>query len=266
MNPNNNLTPEGQRLLEDVAQRHGVNFDAVMTLVDALNRGGGSQAQFSHPALGGMGQWQLGGMIMVGDMFNNNLKYRVDSLCTELSNILRNQPIYRPIPQQQNNPGVSLFVPGSQSSGSWWPAEFGNPSSSGAQNDLRYAFFPGTQRLVIQKGGNTRVFNTLNHYISGVSQQQGNDQTLSFTSQFGLVRILDLPEIVQRNEWLTNFAQVPQQQPQQQSPSQPSNNRSGSSNFHENAQLIERLAELHQKGLLTNEEFATKKAEILNRI
>jgi hypothetical protein len=29
---------------------------------------------------------------------------------------------------------------------------------------------------------------------------------------------------------------------------------------------LERLAELHRKGILTDEEFTTKKAELLNRI
>jgi hypothetical protein len=46
-------------------------------------------AQFSHPELGGMGQWSMGGMIMVGDMFNNGLKARVDALCNDLSALLR---------------------------------------------------------------------------------------------------------------------------------------------------------------------------------
>ncbi len=36
-----------------------------------------------------MGQWSQGGMIMIGDMFNNALKYRVDALCSELSSLLQ---------------------------------------------------------------------------------------------------------------------------------------------------------------------------------
>ena len=70
------LTPEGRRLVEDVAQRHGVSADAVLTLLQAVAAGHGTSAQFSHPELGGMGQWSQGGMIMVGDMFNNALKYQ----------------------------------------------------------------------------------------------------------------------------------------------------------------------------------------------
>jgi hypothetical protein len=51
-----NFTPEGARRLEDVATRHGVSLDAVSVLLDALGQSNGSQAQFNHPDLGGMGQ------------------------------------------------------------------------------------------------------------------------------------------------------------------------------------------------------------------
>jgi len=62
-------------------------------LLGALEQGNGRQAQFNHPDLGGMGQWSQGGMIMVGDMFNQGLKYRVDALCNELAGLLRSQPL-----------------------------------------------------------------------------------------------------------------------------------------------------------------------------
>jgi hypothetical protein len=88
-----NLTPEGARRLEDVARRHGVSLEAAAALLGALAQGNGSQAQFNHPDLGGMGQWSQGGMIMVGDMFNHGLKHRVDALCSELASMLRDQPM-----------------------------------------------------------------------------------------------------------------------------------------------------------------------------
>ena len=88
------LTSEGRRVVDELAQRHGVSSDAVLTLLRAVAAGNGTRAQFSHPELGGMGQWSQGGMIMVGDMFNNALKHRVDVLCSELSALVRNQPLY----------------------------------------------------------------------------------------------------------------------------------------------------------------------------
>ena len=81
-----------QRTIEEIAERHRVSPDAVLTLLAALQAGGGRQVQFSHPELGGLGQWSQGGMIMVGDMFNNGLKATVDGLCNELSRLLENNP------------------------------------------------------------------------------------------------------------------------------------------------------------------------------
>ena len=60
------LTPEGQQIVTDAAQRHRVSADAVLTLLRALVVGHGTMAQFNHPELGGMGQWTQGGMTMVG--------------------------------------------------------------------------------------------------------------------------------------------------------------------------------------------------------
>ena len=68
---------------------------------------------------------------------------------------------------------------------SWRPVGLGKPSSVGAQNDLRYAVFP--RRLVIKDGEHIEIYDTGNHRISGVAQAQSADQTLTFTSQDGLV-------------------------------------------------------------------------------
>ncbi len=54
------LTHEGQQLIKDVAQRHGVSVGAAETMLRALVAGQGTMAQFSHPELGGMGQWSEG--------------------------------------------------------------------------------------------------------------------------------------------------------------------------------------------------------------
>lgn len=285
------LTPEGQRILADVASRNGVSFDAVVTLLRALVAGNGSQAQFSHPDLGGMGQWSQGGMIMVADMFNQGLKYRVDTLCNELANLLRGQPLFRPSggafqSQSQGSGGVSLFVPGSGSSfGHWWPAQLGDPASTGAQNDLRYACFPSSRRLAIQQGGRVSVYDTGEHLITGFSQQQSGDQSLTFTSQFGLVRVADLP-LVNPNETRPQEAPAtvfvtPEPSPAATAPAPPSvtpppvsvvatptsmAQSTSSAGTIDIISTIERLAELLQKGVLTEEEFAAKKSELLSRL
>ncbi len=281
------LTPEGLRIVEGLAQAHSVSTDAVMVLLHALAAGGGAQAQFNHPDLGGMGQWSQGGMIMIGDMFNQGLKYKVSSLCDELAGLLRNQPLFRPAPSQSQmqsqsggfggqggglggGQGVSLFVPGSGSN-QWWPAELGVPSSTGAQNDMAYACFPATRRLAIRQGGQTRVYDTGDHQIGGFSQAQSGDQSLTFTSQFGLVRVADLPLVSPSGDKApapsaTPSAQAPAPQPTPCAPPAATVTPKGSTSSDDIFAMIERLADLRQKNILSEEEFATKKAELLARL
>src|SRR3979490_773486 len=76
------LNEEG--FISRVSIRHSVSPDAVRTILRALRSGGGTMAQFSHPDFGGMSQWSPG-MTMVGDMFNNGLKSKLDVVCTELA-------------------------------------------------------------------------------------------------------------------------------------------------------------------------------------
>src|SRR5215831_4135859 len=87
------LTSEGQQQVTALAQRYGVSTEAVWTLLQALVHGHGTMAQFDHPELGGRGQWMPGGMVMVGDMFNQGLKATVDGLCVELAAFLAAAPL-----------------------------------------------------------------------------------------------------------------------------------------------------------------------------
>ncbi|SDB73793.1 hypothetical protein [Belnapia rosea] len=77
----------------------------------------------------------------------------------------------------------------------WWPKKLGSPASSGGQNDMHYAFFPDHHRLAIQKNGHVTLYDSVNHQISGVSQQQGSNQTLTFQSQEGEVRVSELTKV-----------------------------------------------------------------------
>ncbi len=273
------LTPEGLRIVEGLAQAHSVSTEAVMVLLRALAAGGGTQAQFNHPDLGGMGQWSQGGMIMIGDMFNQGLKYKVSSLCDELAGLLRNQPLFRPAPSQSQmqsqgfgGQGVSLFVSGAGSN-QWWPAELGFPSSTGAQNDMAYACFPATRRLAIRQGGQTRVYDTGDHQIGGFSQAQSGDQSLTFTSQFGLVRVADLPLVSPTGDNPPAATAQPVQQqtaavpePTPYAPPAATTAPKSSTSPDDIFAMIERLADLRQKNILSEEEFATKKAELLARL
>jgi hypothetical protein len=278
------LTPEGLRAVEEIASRHGVSVEAATVLLGAVAQGNGTQAQFNHPELGGMGQWSRGGMIMIGDMFNNGLKYRVDALCNDLSGLLARQAPFTPPPRSQSqdqSESVSLFVPGSASS-PWWPSELGVPNSTGAQNDLRYALFAGAHRLAIRRDGVVQFYDTGDHLISGFSQQQGGDQSLTFSSQYGVVRVADLTEVIaavpQETKAAASLPPIPPapqhdaaeplQAPEpgavapSPAPAPPIAVASSEQIF----TMLERLAELRKQGILTENEFATKKAELLARL
>jgi hypothetical protein len=67
-----------------MAKKHAVSPAAVEVVLSALRSGGGRMAQFSHADFGGMSQWSPG-MSMVGDMFNTQLKAKLDELCSDIA-------------------------------------------------------------------------------------------------------------------------------------------------------------------------------------
>lgn len=278
------LSPQGQQTLNDIAQRHGFSFDATLSMLESVINGNGSMAQFSHPEFAGSGQWMRGGMTMVSDMFNNHLKGRVDNLCSELANLIASQPdllrsgsfqsqsqggsAYNQVQahhsggsQSPSNNGFgdnSLFVaPAPGTSGDWWPADLRWPNSTGAQNNVRYACFAQARRLAIEVHGSVTVYDTLDHQIGGFSQQQSVGGTLSFSSQYGLIDVASLPVVSRDGMAVTSPA------PFQHSVSHAPAPDAGST---DTFAAIERLAGLHAKGMLTDAEYSTKKAELLARL
>lgn len=299
------LTEDGRKALAEIASRRGVSPEAVEHVAMALMAGQGTQAQFNHPDLGGMGQWSLGGMTMVGDMFNNSLKAQVDAICSDVAQLMRQSDLVHAPSQtssqsQSQGDTVSLFV-GAGSGGNWWPAGLGHAASTGAQNQMRYAWFPDTARLAIDAGdGRVRVYDTADHRIGGFSQQQSGDQSLSFTSQYGLVKLADLREVdleqpgdagtrsvneksapAMSDALIKALTGSPAAEP---SPAEVDPAPSGSEQMQPDPHRadtppasaagdesdifakIERLAALHAKGILSDQEYQTKKAELLARI
>ncbi len=256
------LTKEGQQHIADIAQRYNVSSEAVQGLLQAVVQGNGRMAQFNIPELGGNGQWMQGGMTMVGDMFNGSLKTTVSNLCQELSNLMgSSHHIFEK--GEQHTAEKSNF------SSHWWPAELGSPSSSGAQNNIRYAFFPPPVcRLAIEKDHQLSVYDTLDYHISGVSQQQGSGSSLSFSSQRGYVDISKLPLVTgerakesghEKKETAKDTSEMPikEEKPTSHNP------KVASADIFSK---IEHLSELYEKGILTHAEFSTKKAELLERL
>lgn len=277
------LTPEGQQLIRSLAQRYNFSFDAVCSLLQSVINGNGSMAQFNHPEFGGSGQWMKGGMIMIGDMFNNNLKYSVGNLCQELANLVANQPnllqsgsfqSQNQGNQQQNHfsPGqpqtdalnsgaASLFVPPpAGSSGNWWPQGLQFPTSTGSQNNTRYAYFANIRRLAIEAFGHVTLYDTLDHQIGGFAQQQAGGSSITFTSQYGVVDVNNLPVIS-----IDNAPVPPASTPFAYNEPNPVSTRPLTQEA-DIFEAIEKLADLKAKGILTEHEYNAKKAELLARL
>jgi hypothetical protein len=249
------LTPEGENLVNNLSYKYNLSKDTITYMISTVNNGGGTMAQFNSPELGGSGQWMRGGMTMVGDMFNHGLKMTVDNLCSEISNALANIQIFPIVPQ------------GTKGSNQWWPSDLGTPFSSGSQNNIRYAVFP--HRLAVELNGEVSVYDTLDNNISGVSQQQGGNTSLTFSSQYGTIAVSTLPIISGKDKiphaQANNFAK-PVAQNDFVPPEQPATSNIQTESSNEIIELIKKLANLHEAGVLSENEFNTKKADLLNRL
>jgi hypothetical protein len=242
--------------------------------------GNGSMAQFNHPEFAGSGQWMRGGMLMLGDMFNHSLKGRVDSLCQEISGILANQPglLQSGSFQSQSQSGSgqqnqatggpmgqsSLFVPDPEDH--WWPEDLGKPNATGNQNNVRYAYFSNPHRLAVKTGGEVWVYDTLDHQIGGFSQQQGMGGSIGFSSQYGTVNLGSLPVVTRNGQPVhtqSAAASAASAAPPAANGASPSPSLSPPNEIFA---AIERLAELRDKNILSEDEFSSKKAELLKRL
>ena len=262
------LSGTGRQIVDELSGRYGFSSDAASVLLRALAAGGGSQAQFNHPELGGMGQWSAGGMIMVGDMFNHGLKQRIDSFLSDLAPALTAGGFFEAAAEggrRDGREGQSLFAPGGGFGATGWPSELGHAATSGAQNDLHYAYFPDSHRLAIRKGGHITLYDTADHAIGGVSQQQSGDQSLTFSSQHGTVRLADLKRV--SGEEAGAAAKQDQAPTSRHAPAaEEASAPRGQTGEGDLIAMIERLATLRDRGILSEDEFTAKKAELLARL
>ena len=105
------------------------------------------------------------------------------------------------------------------------------------------------------------VYDTLDHQIGGFSQQQGAGGSILFTSQYGTVNLATLPVVS-----IDGRPQTPR--PVAPPPMVTSGpiTRTPPEQETDIFSAIERLGDLRAKGILTEEEFQNKKAELLGRL
>src|SRR6202140_1129906 len=95
-------------LVDRMAKKHSVSPAAVQVVLAALRSGGGRMAQFSHADFGSM----------VGDMFNTQLKAKLDALCTDIAAHLDASETADGVRSEGDE--VSYRSP--TRSDDWWPA------------------------------------------------------------------------------------------------------------------------------------------------
>lgn len=253
------LTKEGQESVNELAAKYNLRPETVENLLHEVVRGNGTMAQFNLPELGGRGQWMKGGMTMVGDMFNNSLRANVDKLCRELADLISTTVLFK----EKDATGDAEEKVGYQFGqvSTSWPSVFGNPTSTGSQNNFRYAYFGPVHRLIIEENGKRTIYDTKHHQISGVSQQQGAGNSYRFTSQEGAVD-LDSLEVVSDPD-----------KPQQPTPeisydvTATADLRSGDQSPQDIIiSTIGKLNILFERGQISEEEFKAKKEELLARL
>lgn len=289
------LNSQWQQKLTELTQKYQLSEHAIMVLLQALIKGNGKMAQFNHPELGGIGQWLPGGMTMISDISNSHLKMVIDNLCGELVILIKNN-YFNPIKadeglinqgsnqqqqQSQNNINKNETVEANLFNlGTWWPTELGTPTLSGDQNNLLYAYFANKQRLVLKNQAEIYVYDTLHHHISGVSQQQSSSgQLLIFTSQVGTFAVSDLPQIAAasqindlavENNQLTDIIakaeKIKEMLPRATTKVEPLTKTADESQQPDIFNTIKKLAELKEQGIISEQEFETKKAELLKRL
>jgi hypothetical protein len=97
-------------------------------------------AQFSHADFGGMSQWSPG-MSMVGEMFNTQLKAKLDALCSDLAAHLDTSDT-----AGGARAGVDVSYRSQSRPEDWWPAGLGGGrplSVRRTSSDTRFFPRPG---------------------------------------------------------------------------------------------------------------------------
>lgn len=295
------LSSERSAQIDAIAARTGFSPEATASMSERIGAGGGRMAQFDHPEFGGAGQWMQGGMIMIGDLSNDPLKERIRQLCEALARLADEAPadasgVWRQGGMQlsggttsreepHDGPDVGAARP-SRAPGerhgpaTWYPAELGRPDSSGTQDHTRYAWFASARRLALDDGRGVTVYDTGDHRIAGVSQQQGAHRSVMFTSQRGTVDVDRLPMIARHGRTgavddastpsdpvtVTRSLSDSASKTPAAAPDSDNTGAGAGDPAMDPFASLEKLADLHRRGIVDDDEYRMKKTELLRRV
>jgi hypothetical protein len=121
------------------------------------------------------------------------------------------------------------------------------------------------------QNGKITLYETLDHHIGGVQQQQGGSSgSLTFSSQHGTFSVDTLPLVRPGSDSAVVEPAAPSYEAPKPPPAPIAISRQGSfgslQSYDDILKALERLGDLHQKGILSDDEFKSKKAELLSRL
>ncbi|CAK6696930.1 SHOCT domain-containing protein [Synechococcus sp. BA-124 BA4] len=137
----------------------------------------------------------------------------------------------------------------------WWPAELGSPSATGAQNNLRYAWFAESGCLAVEHDGTLSLLDARDHPINGIAQASSSAEVM-FSTPDGSVSLSSLPPFSPKGPSVASPAAPAPAPAVVQTPTSSGDVISA----------LERLGELMAKGVLSEAEFTEKKKELLSRL
>lgn len=173
--------------IKQLADRHGFSPELAQNLLNELRRSGGRQAQFNDPALGGMGMWQSG-QLMIGDMVNHGLKAKVAAFLADLTALLEVSPDASPELTWRAEKMASMAQNQATISQSG-----GGSGFSVMQNGVSYRYAAERNELVVN---DNEVYDTTGLRVIGIhSQQQNGRGVLILNTDQGPRQIGDLKRI-----------------------------------------------------------------------
>jgi hypothetical protein len=127
-------------------------------------------------------------MLMIHAGADRQLRTRVEGLLDEVAAVVRGSETAAPAALQRDpgSPAAASRVdlPAGES---WWPASYGHPTAHGCQSGIRYALFPGRHCVLVQIGSRIDCYDTADHQVHGVGQQQGHSSRLVLSTATGEV-------------------------------------------------------------------------------
>ncbi len=242
--------PDSNDRLKALAEQYGFGIGAIRHLCEAVREGGGDMAVFDHPEFLGPGQWMRGGLIMITDPADRILRNRIDAACNALSRLLRESASDGCGSHRRIRADARAWDTTGNLRADWWPNGLGEPTAAGETDRLAYAYFDEPRQLAVRRGGDIAWYDTGEHRITGVAcDPDGSNDALMMTSPHAEVPVAALERVPSDSG--------------DQPASQARADRQGRVDILE---AIERLGELHHKGVLTESEFAAKKQELLARL